>query len=181
MNKLIATTLLVLLVFNCKSPEARQPISTKSGSYIDASIALNKKRFAKEKAVIEKIMEADDDAYLASDTGFWYKYQTKTESDSLKTPGFGDLINFDYDVKTLNGNEIYSKADLKTQNYAMDKQELFTGLRHGLKLMKAGETVTFIFPSDRAYGYYGDENKIGPNTPLICEVTVNSITQNQNN
>ncbi|MEL0653379.1 gliding motility-associated peptidyl-prolyl isomerase GldI, partial [Algibacter sp. TI.3.09] len=76
------------------SPEARQPISTKSGSYMDASIALNKKRFAKEKAVIEKIMEADDDTYLASDTGFWYKYQTKTESDSLKKPGFGDLNKF---------------------------------------------------------------------------------------
>ncbi|MCL5130419.1 gliding motility-associated peptidyl-prolyl isomerase GldI [Algibacter sp. L4_22] len=181
MNKLITTALLVLLVFSCKSPEARRPVSTKSGSYIDASIALNKKRFAKEKAVIEKIIEADTDEYLASDTGFWYKYQTKTENDSLSTPNFGDIINYDYNIKTLNGNEIYSKADLKTQNYAMDKQELFTGLRHGLKLMKIGETVTFIFPSDRAYGYYGDENKIGPNTPLICEVTVNSITPNQSN
>ncbi|WP_405291118.1 gliding motility-associated peptidyl-prolyl isomerase GldI [Algibacter sp. Ld11] len=181
MNKLITTTLLFLLVFSCKSPEARRPISTKSGSYIDASIALNKKRFAKEKAAIEKIMEADGGNFLASDTGFWYKYQTKIESDSLKTPGFGDIINFDYDVKTLDGGEIYSKADLKTQNYAMDKQELFAGLRYGLKLMKPGETVTFIFPSDRAYGYYGDENKIGPNTPLICDVTVNSITQNQTN
>jgi len=181
MNKLIITSLVALLLFNCKNPEARRPISTKSGSYIDASVALNKKRFAKEKVIIEKIMQTDSVPYLASDTGFWYKYQTKMENDSLKTPSFGDIINYDYNVKTLNGNEIYSKADLKTQDYAMDKQELFTGLRHGLKLMKPGETVTFIFPSDRAYGYYGDENKIGPNTPLICEVTVNSITKNPNN
>lgn len=181
MNKLITIALLALLVFNCKSPEARRPISTTSGSYIDASIALNKKRFAKEKAVIEKIMEKDKDEYLASDTGFWYKYHTKIENDSLKTAGFGDIVNYDYNVKALNGTEIYSKEDLQTQNYAMDKQELFTGLRHGLKILKPGETATFIFPSDRAYGYYGDENKIGPNTPLICEVTVNTITPNQNN
>ena len=59
----------------------------------------------------------------------------------------------------------------------MDKEELFTGLREGLKLMKAGETVTFIFPSQKAYGYYGDENKIGTNTPIISKVTVNSMTQ----
>lgn len=181
MNKLIITSLLALLLFHCKNPEARRPISTKSGSYIDASVALNKKRFAKEKVIIEKIIDSDSIPYLASDTGFWYKYIKKVENDSLKTPNFGDIINYDYNVKTLNGNEIYSKTDLKTQHYVMDKQELFTGLRHGLKLMKPGETVTFIFPSDRAYGYYGDENKIGPNTPLICEVTVNSITQNQNN
>ena len=62
----------------------------------------------------------------------------------------------------------------------MDKEELFTGLREGLKLMKPGETVTFLFPSQKAYGYYGDTNRIGTNTPLICEVTVNSITKTQN-
>ena len=177
MNKLL-TIAFVLLIFNCKSPEARRPISTKSGSFIDASIEINKKRYAKEKAIIEKIMEADSSNYIPSQSGFWYTYHTKIENDSLITPQFGDIVNFHYDVKNLNGVEIYSNEELKTQNYAMDKQELFTGLRHGLKLMKAGETVTFIFPSDRAYGYYGDENKIGPNTPLICKVTVNSITQN---
>ena len=58
-----------------------------------------------------------------------------------------------------------------------DKQELFTGLREGLKLMKPDESVTFIFPSQKAYGYYGDDNKIGTNIPLICEVTLNTITQ----
>ena len=63
------------------------------------------------------------------------------------------------------------------QNYAMDQQELFTGLREGLKLMKAGETVTFLFPSQKAFGYYGDNNKIGTNVPLKCEVTINSITE----
>ena len=57
----------------------------------------------------------------------------------------------------------------------MDKQELFTGLREGLKLMRSGETVTFLFPSQKAYGYYGDENKIGTNVPLICEVTLLDI------
>jgi FKBP-type peptidyl-prolyl cis-trans isomerase len=57
----------------------------------------------------------------------------------------------------------------------MDKQELFSGLREGLKLMKSGETVTFMFPSQKAFGYYGDEDRIGINVPLKCEVSVNSI------
>ena len=49
------------------------------------------------------------------------------------------------------------KTKLRTQNYVMDKEELFTGLREGLKLMKPGEIVTFLFPSQKAYGYYGDK------------------------
>ena len=83
-------------------------------------------------------------------------------------------------MKTLKKEEIYSKNDLGQQTYYIDQQELFSGLREGLKLMKEGEVVTFIFPSQKAYGYYGDTNRIGTNTPLICEVTVNSITKTQN-
>ena len=117
--------------------------------------------------------------YIASESGFWYYYNNKAIIDTLKTPDFGDVINYNYNVKSLNGNVIYSTEDIKTQTYAMDREELFTGLREGLKLMRSGETVTFLFPSQKAYGYYGDENKIGSNMPLICEVTVNSITENQ--
>lgn len=178
MNKLL-TIAIILLAFGCKTPEARRPISVKTGSFIDASVERNKKLNADEKAFIENLMKKQEIDYIASQSGFWYYYNNKVEIDTLKTPSFGDIINYNYNVKSLNGNTIYSTADIKTQTYAMDKEELFTGLREGLKLMKSGETVTFLFPSQKAYGYYGDENKIGRNTPLICEVTVNSITENQ--
>ena len=180
MNKLL-TIAILFLVFSCKTPEARRPVSVKTGSFIDASIERNKKLNANEKAFIENLMKQQKINYIASESGFWYYYNNKVEIDTLKTPDFGDIVNYNYNVKNLNGSTIYSAETIKTQTYAMDKQELFTGLREGLKLMKTGETVTFLFPSQKAYGYYGDENKIGRNTPLICEVTINSITQNQTN
>lgn len=168
-----------LLLVACKSPEARRPVSSKSGSFIDASVARNIKLKEKEQSVINKIMKDNpDEDYIASENGFWYYYNIK-QADSLISPDFGDIVNFNYDIKTLNGQVIYTKEDIKTQNYVMDKQELFSGLREGLKLMKAGETVTFMFPSQKAFGYYGDENRIGTNVPLICEVSVNSIIDNQ--
>ncbi|GAA4290398.1 gliding motility-associated peptidyl-prolyl isomerase GldI [Aestuariibaculum suncheonense] len=177
MNKFL-TLALIAFTFACKSPEARRPISVKSGSFIDASVERNKKLNAREQALIEKFMtQKQENDYIASESGFWYFYNTKTDIDSLQTPAFGDIVNYDYDVKTLNGSTIYSFAELKTRTYTIDKEELFTGLREGLKLMKAGETVTFLFPSQKAYGYYGDENKIGSNTPLMCKVTLNSITK----
>ena len=178
MNKLLSIAL-VLIVFGCKTPEARRPVTVKTGSFIDASVERNKKLNAKEKTFIENVMKQKEQDYIASESGFWYYYNNKIENDTLKTPAFGDIINYNYNVKGINGNLIYSTEDIKTQTYAMDKEELFTGLREGLKLMKSGETVTFLFPSQKAYGYYGDENKIGSNVPLICEVTVNSISVNQ--
>jgi len=179
MNKIITLIVLMLLLAACKSPEARRPVSSNSGSFIDASVARNIKLKEKEQAYIKKIMDANpDENYLSSENGFWYYYNTK-QPDSLITPDFGDIVNFNYNIKTLNGQVIYSKEEMKTQNYVMDKQELFSGLREGLKLMRPGETVTFMFPSQKAYGYYGDENRIKTNAPLMCEVSVNSIIDNQ--
>lgn len=176
----IIILLLLASAMSCKSPEARQPISHQSGSFINASVERNIKLNKKEKEKIEQIMKADTDSdYIASESGFWYTYETKVEQDTIKA-SFGDVVNFDYNIKTLNGQTIYSDDEITPRNYTMDKEELFTGLREGLKLMKPGETVTFLFPSQKAYGYYGDTNRIGTSVPLLCKVTVNSITQTLN-
>ena len=172
--------LLLALIISGKSPEARRPETQKTGSFIKESVERNKKLIEAQQHLIEDIIKNNpENNYIASENGFWYYYQTKVEADSI-TPKFGDIVNFNYNVKDLTGNIIYTSDELGTQNYAMDQEELFTGLREGLKLMKAGETVTFLFPSQQAYGYYGDENKIGTNIPIISKVTVNTITQKTN-
>ncbi|WP_299368678.1 gliding motility-associated peptidyl-prolyl isomerase GldI [Winogradskyella sp.] len=174
MKHLLYIILLALVVFSCKSPEARMPETVQSGSFLKESAERNKKLNEQEQLLIQEIIKNNPDKdYIASESGFWYYYTAKIENDTIQ-PEFGDTIDFQYKVSDLNGNEIYAEAQ---KTYVMDKQELFTGLREGLKLMKPEESVTFIFPSQKAYGYYGDDNKIGTNIPLICEVTLNTITQ----
>lgn len=171
--------LIVLSFMGCKSPEARKPISVKTGSFIENSAERNISLNKKENELIEQIILNDSlNDYISSNYGFYYYFNTKVDSTSY-LPQFGDIINFNYNIKSINGETIYSKDEIKTQNYAMDKEEIFTGLREGLKLLSEGETATFIFPSQKAFGYYGDENKIGTNIPLICKVSVNKITKNQ--
>ena len=177
--KPILYLLLISFIFGCKSPDARRPESVQSGSFIKASAERNIKLNKKEQALIQKIIANNPEQdYIASESGFWYYYNTKIEQDTI-TPQFGDIVSFKYNVKDLNENTIYTEDEISIQNYAMDKEELFTGLREGLKLMKPGEVVTFLFPSQKAYGYYGDANRIGTNIPLICKETVNTIIQNQ--
>ena len=179
MKIVLKIIILLLLVTSCKSPEARKPITVQSGSFIKESAERNRKLNEREQTRIEGIMAQNPEYdYIASESGFWYYYHTKVERDTI-TAGFGDLINFDYDVKDLQGNTIYTQEELGNQEYAMDQEELFTGLREGLKLLKPSESATFLFPSQKAYGYYGDNKRIGTNVPLICRVTVNSITLNQ--
>ena len=181
MNKLLTLSLAFLVFASCKSPEARKPVSVKSGTFMEASVERNKALHEKQKALFETYMNKRSDVdFITSANGFWYYYNSEKSTDTI-TAKFGDVVNFDFDIKTINSEIIYSKKSLKTRNYAMDQEKLFSGLREGLKLMKAGETVTFLFPSQKGFGYYGDKNKIGTNIPLICEVTVNTITKNESN
>lgn len=169
--------ILALIAWGCKTPEARRPVKTTSGSYIDNSVERNKKMIAEEEKDIMKLIEKDTvNEIINSEYGFWYYYNIKNPTEEEKAD-FGDIIEFEYDVKDLNGKLIYSKEELGKQSYQMDKEELIYGLREGLKLLNEGETATFYFPSHKAYGYYGDLNRIGTNMPIISTVTVLNIKQ----
>lgn len=181
MNKFLTIYLVFFAVISCKSPEARKPVSVKSGTFMEASVERNRALHEKQKTLFETYMREHSNVnYIASTNGFWYFYNSEKSTDTI-TANFGDIVNFNYNIKKINGDVIYSKEELNTQNYSMDQEKLFSGLREGLKIMKAGETATFLFPSQKAFGYYGDNNKIGTNIPIICEVTVNTITKNESN
>ncbi|MBZ9631343.1 gliding motility-associated peptidyl-prolyl isomerase GldI [Salegentibacter sp. LM13S] len=173
--------LAILTLGACKSPEARYPVTQKSGSHISESIAKNQELLEKEMALIENVINQDSTReYQSSQDGFWYTYNKKSEDTSnTATPEFGDLVEFDYSISTLDDDVIYAEGEKATRTYAVDQEKLFSGLRQGLKLMKEGETVTFLFPSYKAYGYYGDKNKIGTNWPIKTEVTLNNITEKE--
>ncbi|UZO80405.1 gliding motility-associated peptidyl-prolyl isomerase GldI [Aquimarina sp. ERC-38] len=167
----------IICLWGCKTPEARRPVSVSSGSFIQESIQRNKKLAAREEAQIKRLIAQDTShTYLTSQNGFWYYYRQK-DTMATQQPVFGDVVTFNYNIKDLNQNTIYSETEIDTVRYAIDKEELFQGLREGLKLMKEGETVTFLFPSYQAYGYYGDNDKIGTNIPLVSTVTLHTITK----
>lgn len=170
----IAVSLIMInLLASCKQPqEARRPISHTSGSFMKKSVARNKKLVASEEDQIKAIIKKNPtDTYIASTKGFWYAYVTKNDKDTL-SPKKGDIAFFDYEIKDLEGNIIYSELELRPQVYRVDKQEIMMGLRNGIKLMHRNEKVNFLFPSHMGFGYHGDNKKIGVNQPLWCTVTL---------
>ncbi len=167
--------LLTILFISCKQQQARRPISQSSGSFLKESAERNIKLIKGEEGKIDSIIKSNPKIkYIASQKGYWYHYEIKNENDTLR-PKKGDIANFDYEIKDLRGNVIYSEVDLKTQTYVVDKQNIMMGLRNGIKLMRKSEKVTFLFPSHMAFGYHGDNNKIGTNEPIICTVTLNDF------
>lgn len=172
----IYTLLFAVLLVSCKQHEdARRPISRASGSFMKKSVDRNKKLIADEENVIKKIIKSNPKVkYYATRKGYWLSYDERNLNET-QTPRKGDIAYFNLEVKDMKGNVIYSEADLGPQTYYVDKQEIMMGLRDGIKLMRKNETVTFLFPSHIAYGYHGDNKKIGPNESLICTVTLRNF------
>ncbi|MFT7350344.1 MAG: gliding motility-associated peptidyl-prolyl isomerase [Flavobacterium sp.] len=185
MNKLpklyIFLLVLIFCFIGCKQQQARMPISQSSGVFLKKSAERNKVLVKKEEKQIDSIIKSNPNIkYVGSNKGYWYYYNVKKENDSI-FPKKGDIVTFEYDMKDLKNNTIYSKQELGVQTYAVDKQNILLGLRDGIKLMKKGETVTFLFPSHSAFGYHGDDDRIGINEPLICEVTLLDIKNETTN
>ncbi|BFM44326.1 gliding motility-associated peptidyl-prolyl isomerase GldI [Flavobacterium sp. CFS9] len=168
--------LFAVLLVGCKQHEdARRPISQASGTFMKKSADRNKKLVANEEDVIKKIIKSNPKTkYYATRKGYWLYYDERNETD-LQTPKKGDIAYFNLEVKDINGKIIYSEADLGPQTYYVDKQDIMMGLRDGIKMMHKNETVTFLFPSHIAYGYHGDNKKIGPNQSLMCTVTLRNF------
>lgn len=127
-----------------------------------------------EEDIFKLIMIKDSlNNYISSEYGFWYYYKERNTINN-KLASTGDEVIFSYEVRNLNDVVVYSKEELGDQNYLVDKEELITGLQEGLKLMKEGEVVVFLFPSYKAYGYTGNE-RVKSNEPLIYIVNLKKI------
>jgi len=183
MKKIIYTIAFVFLLANTscqKNQEARKPIANSSGSFMKQSVDRNKKLIAGEEAEIARVIRQNKRVkFIASTKGFWYSYIATNTKDTL-TPKKGDVALFDYEVKDLKGRIIYSQSELGPQTYFVDKQNIMMGLRDGIKLMHRNEKINFLFTSTIAYGYHGDNKKIGTNKPLLCIVTLRDFMSEAN-
>lgn len=165
-----------VLFVSCKHhEEARRPVSQASGTFMKKSADRNKKLVASEEDVIKKIIQSNPKVkYYATRKGYWFSYEERNLINT-QTPKKGDIAYFNLEIKDIEGNIIYSEAELGPQTYYVDKQDIMMGLRDGIKLMHKNEIVTFLFPSHIAYGYHGDNKKIGTNQSLICTVTLRNF------
>lgn len=172
----IYTLLFAVLLVGCKQHEdVRRPISRSSGSFMKKSADRNKKLVASEEDVIKKIIKSNPKIkYFATRKGYWLSYDERNTTETL-TPKKGDIAYFNLEIKNIKGQVIYSESELGPQTYYVDKQDIMMGLRDGIKLMHKNETVTFLFPSHIAYGYHGDNKKIGTNESLMCTVTLRNF------
>lgn len=172
---------ILMSMWSCKGPEPRKPVQRKSGSFFKESIERSRKLLQAEEQKIGEIIKNDSlKHYINSSAGSWYQYLAVNDT-AVYTPKTDDMVIMTYDVLTLENDTIYSQQEIGNISYRVDKEELFQGMRDAVKLLKVNEKATFLFPSSLAYGYHGDNNKVGTNVPIKSTVSILKIEKPQNN
>lgn len=168
---------LLLLLTGCNSPEPRRPVSVRTGSFFKESVARNKQLLENEEALIQTLIESDSTlSFERTSNGYWFALKNIDSTDRYR-PREEDIVRITYTLTDLEGSPVYTQDEIGTIQFKVDKEALFPGMRTGIKLLRQGETGIFYFPSSLAYGYHGDENKIGTNTPLKAEVTLIEVVE----
>ncbi|NKI32833.1 gliding motility-associated peptidyl-prolyl isomerase GldI [Croceivirga thetidis] len=165
-RKLVVFFLCMVFISSCNESLPRRPIQNKSGSFYKESIERSRRILSLEEKRIKLIIEEDTvHDYLESANGFWYFYENHADS-MIPQASTDDEVILKYNIMELDGDTIYRSDVLGMQQIKVDKTQLFPGLRNAIKLLKEGEKATFFFPSSQAFGYKGDNNKIGANVPV---------------
>lgn len=168
--------LFIFFLNGCSNIQPRRPINPKPSTsiYTDAINQTKQINKIEEQRILKVIDRDSTNKYIRSTSGFWYTYITKINEESYK-PVKGDKVVFEYEIKDLNDSIIYSKKDLGVKEYTVDKENLISGLQKGIKLMKEGETITFVIPYYNAFGVSGDNNKIGISQSIKSTITLIKI------
>ena len=171
-----------IILLACGGPEPRRPIEVRSGSFIKESVSRNRALLEREEEMIKNLIAGDSiHTYHSSSEGSWYYYNKQNEGNGT-TAGPGDLVTLQYNILSLDNDTIYSREEIGTVSYLVDKEDkdnIFPGLRNSVKLLGESETATFLYPSSLAFGYLGDKRKIGPNIPLKSTITLLKIEKQQ--
>lgn len=168
-------TFFIIILFSCTNPTPRRPVSRHTKSFFNESVERNKKINVFEETAIKQYIAQDSlNKYSISPNGFWFRYIHQIHEENPK-PKIGNEVVFNYEISNLNNIVLYSFDELGDVSYFIDKEDIELGLQNGLKLLKEGEEIVFIFPSYNAFGIVGDKEKIGINQTLIYSVKLIKI------
>jgi FKBP-type peptidyl-prolyl cis-trans isomerase len=102
------------------------------------------------------------------------QYEVVTQGDGA-TPKDGDLVKVNYVGTLIDGKEFDASAKHGgPAEFAVG--QVIPGWTEGLKLMKVGSKYRFAIPSDLAYGEQGAGGAIEPNSALLFEVELLSVS-----
>ena len=165
---MIKNTIIILFFFcsllSCTKQSPQLP-SNKANSKNEngASLALINQNLAQKEDSILLIIAQKDEAYKKSEFGFWYKIVEKSNGLKINDK---DKCKFSYQMMLLD-RKVIEKG---VKQIVIGQKQIIVGLEEGIKLMRKGESASFIIPWYIAYGMNGNKKNVPPYKSVIYNI-----------
>lgn len=130
---------------------------------------------AEENAAMGSALLAENataEGIVVTESGLQYK--VLAAGDGPK-PGPDDVVEVNYRGTLVDGTE-FDSSYARNSPISFGVGQVIAGWTEGLQLMPVGSKYQFVIPPELAYGSEGAGPVIGPNSTLIFEVELLSIT-----
>ena len=173
--KLIVLLISFLVLSSCVQEEENNPFEPKNWS-MDHSVDFNKEIHEREELAIEIYLAHHKDLKMMS-TGSGLRYQLAKNRVGVGAKArIGDRVSLDLKIELLDGRLCY-KTDSIPDQFILGMGNEESGLHEALQLMKVNEKARLIVPSYLAHGLLGDSEQIPPQSILLIDVELLSLTQ----
>jgi FKBP-type peptidyl-prolyl cis-trans isomerase len=138
----------------------------------EEKIAVIKEIVRRENADIELIAKRYEWNLTRTESGLYYQIVNQTNGEYPKKK---NRVKIKGGIVLANGKEIYNFKTDGIKEFTVEQSEEPIGLHELVKLMRVGEKVNAIIPSNLAYGVSGNGGEIPPAASLICKLELVSI------
>lgn len=161
--------LFCLLVFGIISCQQKQPSgkALSQQQITEQLVEANKAVLDIENEQIDNFISANGWNVVTTGTGL--RFQILEKGNGLKAKP-GKLVRFEYDMKLITGETIYSSSITGPKEFRIGSGGVESGLEEGILLLKVGDSARFIIPSYLAHGLSGDQDKIPSKATLIYSI-----------
>lgn len=157
-----------MLLSSCWEDEPKKEFPFQSVSeYQQTMIESHKAFLLEEKKKINQFITKQAVEFDSTQTGLRYRISQKSQGDSLSK---GDVAVITYTLTSIEGDTLYNSPKDGVQEFMVDYDHVESGLHEGIKLLKVGETATFILPAHLGHGITGDQAAIPSQTTLVYNI-----------
>ncbi|MBI9038524.1 MAG: FKBP-type peptidyl-prolyl cis-trans isomerase [Bacteroidales bacterium] len=168
----IFSLMIITIGFSCQSNDCKNSKVHSEKEIKDALLRANKQLVENEDEKIEDFIKRYGWKMHKTGTGlrYWiYKQGKGKKAENNK------VAKFNYSVKLLTGDEIYTSKISGPKEFLIGRGEVESGIEEGILLLCVGDRVKFIVPSHLAFGLQGDQNKIPAKACLVYDIELLEI------
>lgn len=164
LNLLISCLCCWLISCNSEKEKSKKLNFDSKEEYENTLILSHQAFLKKEQQRIDAFIDSVQLNFKKSGTGLRYWIASKESNDTLKS---GDIAVISYSLQLLNGDTLYESPKDRAQEFAVDYDNVESGLHEGIKYMGVGDSAVFIIPAHLAHGVTGDQAAIPSQATLV--------------